>query len=169
MTLPKNAVFVIAHSQAYHNKASTGDYNLRVAECRLAAQVLHFRRLLTGGVLRCNFHYSSVSAWNKTWITTLPPLAVRLIFLLLRRRVYTSRIYAELHVALRRSTETRPRDLSKTRFSITLHTRRTLIDASTVCPMYSLAFTTPLIPSPSPSRLSLHLSPWSFPKTLSLA
>jgi len=37
--LPENAVFVIAHSQAYHNKASTADFNLRVAECRLAAQV----------------------------------------------------------------------------------------------------------------------------------
>jgi len=40
VTLPENAVFVIAHSQAYHNKASTTDFNLRVAECRLAAQVL---------------------------------------------------------------------------------------------------------------------------------
>lgn len=40
VTLPENAVFVIAHSQAYHNKASTSDFNLRVAECRLAAQVL---------------------------------------------------------------------------------------------------------------------------------
>lgn len=39
VTLPESAVFVIAHSQAYHNKASTVDYNLRVAECRLAAQV----------------------------------------------------------------------------------------------------------------------------------
>lgn len=39
VTLPKTAVFVIAHSQACHNKASTTDYNLRVAECRLAAQV----------------------------------------------------------------------------------------------------------------------------------
>lgn len=42
ITLPENAVFVIAHSQAYHNKASTADYNLRVAECRLAAQVFVF-------------------------------------------------------------------------------------------------------------------------------
>lgn len=41
ITLPENAVFVIAHSQAYHNKASTADFNLRVAECRLAAQVLY--------------------------------------------------------------------------------------------------------------------------------
>lgn len=40
VTLPENAVFVIAHSQVYHNKVSTTDYNLRVAECRLAAQVL---------------------------------------------------------------------------------------------------------------------------------
>lgn len=38
--LPETAVFVIAHSQACHNKASTTDYNLRVAECRLAAQVI---------------------------------------------------------------------------------------------------------------------------------
>ncbi|KAG5316128.1 GALK2 kinase, partial [Acromyrmex insinuator] len=30
VTLPENAVFVIAHSQAYHNKASTADYNLRI-------------------------------------------------------------------------------------------------------------------------------------------
>ncbi|XP_039309322.1 N-acetylgalactosamine kinase isoform X2 [Solenopsis invicta] len=40
VTLPENAVFVIAHSQAYHNKASTADFNLRVAECRLAAQII---------------------------------------------------------------------------------------------------------------------------------
>lgn len=39
ITLPENAVFVIAHSLAYHNKASTADFNLRVAECRLASQV----------------------------------------------------------------------------------------------------------------------------------
>ncbi|KAL0122457.1 hypothetical protein PUN28_007290 [Cardiocondyla obscurior] len=44
VTLPENAVFVIAHSQAYHNKASTADYNLRVAECRLAAQVIAGKR-----------------------------------------------------------------------------------------------------------------------------
>lgn len=42
VTLPENAVFVIAHSQACHNKASTADFNLRVTECRLAAQVMHF-------------------------------------------------------------------------------------------------------------------------------
>ncbi|KAL6261505.1 hypothetical protein P5V15_006593 [Pogonomyrmex californicus] len=42
--LPENAVFVIAHSQAYHNKASTADYNLRVAECRLAAQIIAKKR-----------------------------------------------------------------------------------------------------------------------------
>ncbi|XP_076671567.1 N-acetylgalactosamine kinase isoform X1 [Andrena cerasifolii] len=40
VTLPETAVFVIAHSQACHNKASTADFNLRVAECRLAAQVI---------------------------------------------------------------------------------------------------------------------------------
>ncbi|KYN42244.1 N-acetylgalactosamine kinase [Trachymyrmex septentrionalis] len=44
VTLPENAVFVIAHSQAYHNKASTADYNLRVAECRLAAQMIAKKR-----------------------------------------------------------------------------------------------------------------------------
>ncbi|XP_043495400.1 N-acetylgalactosamine kinase [Polistes fuscatus] len=44
VTLPENAVFVIAHSQAYHNKASTVDFNLRVAECRLAAQIIAKRR-----------------------------------------------------------------------------------------------------------------------------
>ncbi|XP_032688245.1 N-acetylgalactosamine kinase [Odontomachus brunneus] len=44
VTLPKNAVFVIAHSQAFHNKASTGDFNLRVAECRLAAQMVAKKR-----------------------------------------------------------------------------------------------------------------------------
>ena len=42
VTLPETAVFVIAHSQACHNKASTTDYNLRVAECRLAAQVTRY-------------------------------------------------------------------------------------------------------------------------------
>ncbi|XP_071874680.1 N-acetylgalactosamine kinase isoform X1 [Bombus fervidus] len=44
VTLPKTAVFVIAHSQACHNKASTTDYNLRVAECRLAAQMIAKKR-----------------------------------------------------------------------------------------------------------------------------
>ncbi|GAB1866943.1 N-acetylgalactosamine kinase [Camponotus japonicus] len=44
VTLPENAVFVIAHSQAYHNKASTTDFNLRVAECRLAAQMIAKKR-----------------------------------------------------------------------------------------------------------------------------
>ncbi|XP_076170256.1 N-acetylgalactosamine kinase isoform X2 [Ptiloglossa arizonensis] len=44
VTLPETAVFVIAHSQACHNKASTSNYNLRVAECRLAAQVLAKKR-----------------------------------------------------------------------------------------------------------------------------
>ncbi|CAK9829294.1 N-acetylgalactosamine kinase [Anthophora retusa] len=44
VTLPETAVFVIAHSQACHNKASTTDYNLRVAECRLAAQMIAKKR-----------------------------------------------------------------------------------------------------------------------------
>lgn len=39
VTLPEDAVFVIAHSLADHNKASTSDFNTRVLECRLAAQV----------------------------------------------------------------------------------------------------------------------------------
>ncbi|XP_015602041.1 N-acetylgalactosamine kinase isoform X2 [Cephus cinctus] len=44
VTLPESAVFVIAHSLASHNKASTDDYNLRVAECRMAAQVIAKKR-----------------------------------------------------------------------------------------------------------------------------
>ncbi|CAL7936250.1 unnamed protein product [Xylocopa violacea] len=44
VTLPKTAVFVIAHSQACHNKASTTDFNLRVVECRLAAQMIAKKR-----------------------------------------------------------------------------------------------------------------------------
>lgn len=38
--LPKGAVFVIADSLASLNKASTSDFNCRVVECRLAAQVM---------------------------------------------------------------------------------------------------------------------------------
>jgi len=37
--LPNGAVFVIAHSLSSLNKAATGDFNRRVVECRLAAQV----------------------------------------------------------------------------------------------------------------------------------
>ncbi|XP_024887247.1 N-acetylgalactosamine kinase-like isoform X1 [Temnothorax curvispinosus] len=65
VTLTEGAVFVIAHSQAYHNKASTADYNLRVAECRLAAQVFiflcmyilmpHFSPKKRN--FRCNYYY----------------------------------------------------------------------------------------------------------------
>ncbi|XP_078041180.1 N-acetylgalactosamine kinase isoform X2 [Augochlora pura] len=40
VALPKTAVFVIAHSQVCHNKAATTDYNLRVVECKLAAQMI---------------------------------------------------------------------------------------------------------------------------------
>ncbi|XP_043286758.1 N-acetylgalactosamine kinase isoform X2 [Venturia canescens] len=40
VNLPPSTVFVIAHSLACHNKASSGDFNLRVTECRLAAQVI---------------------------------------------------------------------------------------------------------------------------------
>lgn len=76
--LPKNAVFVIAHSQAYHNKASTADYNLRVAECRLAAQVLvsffilmphqsqgkNFRCDYYLRLFRCDYIYLRISIYN---------------------------------------------------------------------------------------------------------
>lgn len=44
VTLPESAVFVIAHSQVCHNKAATSDFNLRVAECRLAAQMIAKKR-----------------------------------------------------------------------------------------------------------------------------
>ncbi|XP_031782188.1 N-acetylgalactosamine kinase [Nasonia vitripennis] len=44
VTLPDDAVFVIAHSLADHNKAATNDFNTRVLECRLAAQVMARRR-----------------------------------------------------------------------------------------------------------------------------
>lgn len=37
--LPAGAVFVIAHSLTNLNKAATGDFNCRVVECRMAAQV----------------------------------------------------------------------------------------------------------------------------------
>lgn len=39
VTLPEKAVFVIAHSLTSMNKAATADFNCRVIECRLAAQV----------------------------------------------------------------------------------------------------------------------------------
>ncbi|XP_018334406.1 N-acetylgalactosamine kinase isoform X2 [Agrilus planipennis] len=38
--LPREAVFVIAHSLVELNKAATSDFNCRVVECRLAAQLL---------------------------------------------------------------------------------------------------------------------------------
>nr|XP_003705628.1 PREDICTED: N-acetylgalactosamine kinase [Megachile rotundata]XP_012146161.1 PREDICTED: N-acetylgalactosamine kinase [Megachile rotundata] len=44
ITLPETAVFVIAHSQTCHNKASTRDYNLRVMECQLAALMIANKR-----------------------------------------------------------------------------------------------------------------------------
>ncbi|XP_061708413.1 N-acetylgalactosamine kinase [Cydia pomonella] len=40
VSLPEDAVFVVAHSLAEANKAATNDYNRRVIECRLAAQIL---------------------------------------------------------------------------------------------------------------------------------
>ncbi|XP_050301050.1 N-acetylgalactosamine kinase isoform X2 [Anthonomus grandis grandis] len=38
--LPQGAVFVVAHSLSKMNKAATADFNCRVVECRLAAQIL---------------------------------------------------------------------------------------------------------------------------------
>ncbi|KAK4877577.1 hypothetical protein RN001_010083 [Aquatica leii] len=38
--LPPGAVFVIAHSLTRMNKAATADFNCRVVECRLAAQII---------------------------------------------------------------------------------------------------------------------------------
>lgn len=38
ITLPENAVFVIANSLAEANKAATSDYNQRVVECRLGCR-----------------------------------------------------------------------------------------------------------------------------------
>ncbi|EZA47141.1 hypothetical protein DMN91_001108 [Ooceraea biroi] len=52
VTLPENAVFVIAHSQAYHNKASSADFNLRVMECRLAAQMIAKKRNMDWELVR---------------------------------------------------------------------------------------------------------------------
>jgi len=40
VTLPPGAVFVVAHSLSTKNKAASNDFNTRVVECRLAAQVL---------------------------------------------------------------------------------------------------------------------------------
>lgn len=37
--LPKNALFAVIHSGEALNKAATSQYNERVVECRLAAQV----------------------------------------------------------------------------------------------------------------------------------
>lgn len=40
MTLPKDAVFVIADSMKRHNKAAFNNYNTRVVECKLAAKII---------------------------------------------------------------------------------------------------------------------------------
>lgn len=45
--LPDGAVFVIAHSLTVLNKAKTSDFNCRVAECRLAAQIMAKKRGLS--------------------------------------------------------------------------------------------------------------------------
>ncbi|XP_060534567.1 N-acetylgalactosamine kinase isoform X2 [Cylas formicarius] len=50
--LPKGAVFVIAHSMTNLNKAATGDFNCRVVECRLAAQIMAKRRGLDWAQLK---------------------------------------------------------------------------------------------------------------------
>ncbi|KAJ8924749.1 hypothetical protein NQ315_000902 [Exocentrus adspersus] len=44
IALPPGAVFVIAHSLTHLNKAATADFNCRVIECRLAAQVMAKKR-----------------------------------------------------------------------------------------------------------------------------
>ncbi|XP_057656355.1 N-acetylgalactosamine kinase isoform X1 [Diorhabda carinulata] len=44
VTLPGRATFVIAHSLISMNKAATADFNCRVIECRLAAQILAFKQ-----------------------------------------------------------------------------------------------------------------------------
>nr|XP_023027143.1 N-acetylgalactosamine kinase [Leptinotarsa decemlineata] len=44
INLPSGAVFVIAHSLTNLNKAATTDFNCRVIECRLAAQVMAKKR-----------------------------------------------------------------------------------------------------------------------------
>ncbi|GLH01087.1 N-acetylgalactosamine kinase [Gryllus bimaculatus] len=45
--LPSDAVFVIAHSLHSLNKAATSDFNQRVAECRLAGQIIAKKKGLT--------------------------------------------------------------------------------------------------------------------------
>ncbi|KDR23048.1 N-acetylgalactosamine kinase [Zootermopsis nevadensis] len=45
--LPDGVVFVIAHSLAVLNKAKTSDFNCRVAECRLASQIMAKKRGLS--------------------------------------------------------------------------------------------------------------------------
>ncbi|KAL4713816.1 hypothetical protein ACJJTC_015470 [Scirpophaga incertulas] len=40
VSLPEDAIFVVAHSIAEANKAATNDFNKRVIECRLAAKLL---------------------------------------------------------------------------------------------------------------------------------
>lgn len=41
--LPENALFAVVHSGETLNKAATSQYNERVVECRLAAQVVFAR------------------------------------------------------------------------------------------------------------------------------
>ena len=47
--LPPGANFVVANSLAESNKAAGGDYNARVAECRLATKILAKEMNITGG------------------------------------------------------------------------------------------------------------------------
>lgn len=49
VSLPDNAVFIVAHSLAEANKAANNGYNSRVVECRLAAQILATRGEIESG------------------------------------------------------------------------------------------------------------------------
>lgn len=97
VTLPENAVFVIAQSRAYHNKASTGDYNLRVAECRLAAQVLYYKKSI------------SRARHGRTFPLFLLPISRRL---------------RELQVAMNISSETPINSLASNEVTLCLNIRR---------------------------------------------
>ncbi|KOB67630.1 Uncharacterized protein OBRU01_19500 [Operophtera brumata] len=49
VTLPDDAVFVVAHSLAEANKAANNEYNSRVVECRLAAKIIATREEIETG------------------------------------------------------------------------------------------------------------------------
>ncbi|XP_071638796.1 N-acetylgalactosamine kinase-like [Temnothorax longispinosus] len=77
VTLTESAVFVIAHSQAYHNKASTADYNLRVAECRLAAQMIakkrNMKEIFKSYVYRSNMGPNMDSSMDSSMDSNMDP------------------------------------------------------------------------------------------------